>query len=251
MKSEMRWISNPVITALIGLTIFIAAQPAMATSPAVARARSFYAKHNYQAAEKIYLAIPESSKEYLLTREELAWTYLRLGNWSALRGILPHLNSPLVRLDWRLEGRVLSSIAYLKDCEYDQVEAEIRKFQNELTPFVAKMNSVLGAPATFKKLTQHQRDVWINRRERTQEAITKMQFVKTELQSQLGQLPVLRAATVKTTGLDAQQLAAQKEIGEASERRWILPGNRDLWSDEAFQMRSLSASLCQSLWVRK
>jgi len=211
----------------------------------LSEARQEYAKGEFKKAVVDYQSLAKNSPEYIQSREELAWTYLRLGDWGALRGILPHLNSPLIPLDWRLEGHVLAAISHLKACEYDQVRLEIQRFQTELSPYVQNLE------LSLKKSPKSKRG--LQRRALAKEAITKMRFVKVELESQLQQLKnsgrEIKASDVPL--VDSRQAAIISNFEDKDQRNWVMAGGRDLWTDEVFRLRSVNASRCEGLWVRQ
>ena len=199
-------------------------------------ARLKYQKGDYPGAVKAYEAIPRSSREFIRSREELGWAYLRAGDLGALRGLLAHLNSDIVPLEQRLEGRVLSAISNLKQCQYDGVKQDIREFQRELLPLAKKLDG--GAQnARLKPLVA--------------EAVLKMRYVKLELLSQMQWLeklkskPELVAANLAATGQGAEE--SKKAIAQAAENKLIFPVDKDIWVDELFKVRALSQSDCESI----
>lgn len=197
----------------------------------VSEARTAYDRGDYKRAIELYESMSPEQAEYLRTREELAWSYLMAGRLNSLRGMLPHLNSQLVPLRYRLEGRVLSSMMYLRDCQYRSVNGEIQKFQNELSGLVKQVDKGVARsknPAYYGALSNE-----------IEEAILKMKFVKMELRSRL----VMLSRT--------QISQPPQEPAPASERitagMQTYPVNGDIWVDEIFQARGESASLCQRL----
>ncbi|MEQ1877538.1 MAG: hypothetical protein ABL958_12905, partial [Bdellovibrionia bacterium] len=171
-------------------------------------------------------------------REELGWAYLRHGDLGALRGLLTHLNSDLVPIENRLEGRVLSAISFLKQCQYDGVKREIQEFQNEFLP-LAKTVEGDRAKARLKPLVT--------------EAVLKMRYVKLELLSQLQWLEKLKAKpdvlAKNNTVADLGDVEAKK-IAQAADSKQIFPVNQDVWVDELFKVRALSTTECDSLQQR-
>jgi hypothetical protein len=219
------------------------------------KGRTSFAQGKLKEAVVAFQSIPKDAPEYLMSREELGWTYLRLQDWGALRGLLPHLNSPLVPLEWRLEGHVLSAISDLKSCDYAEVKTDITRFQIELSSFVKKMNVALDEKTKSKKNTAANKLLWSQREARAQEAIKKMRYVRIELLRQLSELQASTGSSPSPTPVlasaDPRQDAVVKKYDDFSEKNLVFPGGRDLWSDEIFHMRSVSGSLCQSLWVKK
>jgi hypothetical protein len=197
-------------------------------------ARISFQKQNYKDAALYYEHLSKNDSNYLKTREELAWSYMHLGDWSRLRGLLIHLNTELVPLPYRLEGRVLAAISALKECQYDEVEVEIKKFQNEIFP-LAKNQSL---------------------RPLVSEAVTKMQYVRLEFLSQLQMLQKLQkkqdllASTNRVADIGDE--ASRAIIQRAEDRnQLVFPVQKnDVWVDELFELRSLSASECDRLQKR-
>ncbi len=213
----------------------------------LASARASYAKKDYVNASLDYKAIPKLTPQYFISREELAWTYLQQGDWSALRGLLVHVNSSLIPLKFRLEARVLSAIGYLHDCDYKQVQQEIQNFQTEMLPYAKKIELVLNGK---QSLNQKQKIEWKNQESLVYEAITKMRFVKIELLSQLQRLEKTRKKQnilAETHQIKASSNeVAFNEINNVHGNSWVYPADKDTWSDELFLIRALPNSQCQA-----
>lgn len=212
------------------------------------RARVQFDKKKFSESIRLYNAIPKSSKVYLQSREELAWAYLQMGEWSSLRGILVHLNSHLIPLEMRLEGRVLASISALHTCEFAQVRDEISKFQKELRPFVAELEQKLKESRSAQGSS---RTMLLNQRALAQEAITKMRFVKVELLNQLYRLQ--REKTKNDILAQSKQLEAQEDhfsgdsLAQLEKSKLVFRAEGDVWPDELFKLRSLSQSECDGI----
>lgn len=214
------------------------AETALKSSPKdhLSWGRLKYQKGDFAGAIKSYEAIPRSSEDFIRSREELGWAYLRQGDLGALRGLLAHLNSDLVPLENRLEGRVLSAISYLKQCQYDGVKAELQEFQKELLPLAKNLETGGKKSARLKPLVT--------------EAVLKMRYVKLELLSQLQWLEKLKT---KPDVLGKQDQVADlsdeqaKKIAKAADSKQIYPVNKDVWVDELFKVRALSNTECESL----
>jgi hypothetical protein len=194
-------------------------------------ARARYSDKDFAGAIKAYQAIPSNSAQYEISREELAWSYLQAGD-------------PLIPLNHRLEGRVLSAISHLHSCEYDQVQNDIRTFQKELMPHVKKIDEMLSDKKTPKVK-------WNNEKQLALEAITKMRFVKVELLSQIQRMERLKAG--RDILAEAHHLTPQderlglNEVNNTEGSKWVFPAGRDLWSDELFKLRGLPNSQCEML----
>lgn len=203
-------------------------------SAQVREARSTYAKGDFAKAVAIYESIPMESAEYLRTREELAWAYLRSENWLKLRGFLAHLNSDLVPLRWRLEGRVLSAMLHIKNCQYENVKLDIENFQNELQPLAKKVDLMVNRSPN--------RSYWLALKGEVEEAILKMKFVRMELR---GRLVMLTRAQMFDT-------PDPKEVRDKiAPHIQTFPVNQDIWADELFAARGEGKSLCTSLHQEK
>jgi hypothetical protein len=241
--------------------------------------RLYYQQANYKAAAKSYEAIPRNSDDFLRGLEELAWTRLMMGDLGALRGLLSHLNSELVPLEERLEGRVLSAIGYLKNCQYDDVKREIETFQKEMLPLVKKLDQadqktkqasaaradfytkqadalVKNAGGDQSKLSkakqiqaQENARTWNNMKVMSSEAILKMRFVRMEL---LSQMQFLEKAKTKQDILAKNNQVAdagsgQEALNKAGQGKMIFPVQGDVWVDELFNVRALTTTECESL----
>ena len=197
-----------------------------------------YQQGDFGGAIKAYEAIPRAHEDFLRSREELGWAYLRHGDLGALRGLLTHLNTGLVPLENRLEGRVLGAIVHLKQCRYNEVKREIQDFQSELLP-IAKAVETDPAKAKLKPLVT--------------EAVLKMRYVKLELLSQLQWLEKLKAKPdVLAKNSQVADLSGEeaKKIAKAADKKQIFPVNQDVWVDELFKVRALSNSECDSIQQR-
>jgi hypothetical protein len=198
------------------------------------KAREFYKQGEYLKAAEYYEKISINSLDYLRSREELAWAYLRAGEWPKLRGVLAHLNTALVPLRWRLEGRVMSAMLHLRGCQYESVKKELSLFQAEMGPLVKKVseNSERSPNKAY----------WKALKEETAEALLKMKFVKMELRSRLvmlGREQVVDAQTTK--GLNDKVPSGKQTF----------PLDEDLWVDEVFQARGDGRVACSEIHKTK
>lgn len=197
----------------------------------IIEARDAYDRGDYDKAISLYEGIKPEQKEFLRSREELAWAYLMDNRLSSLRGMLPHLNSGLVPLRWRMEGRVLSSMIYLRDCQYSRVAGELKKFQTEMTGLARQIDKGVarGKDADYFQALNAE----------MKEAILKMKFVKMELRSRLVML------SRKTMG---ELPEGPKQVSEKyASNVQTYPVNGDIWVDEIFLGKGESSSLCPSL----
>lgn len=210
------------------------APPTRAEENPVSRARNFYAAGQFKEAAKAYENLPMSSPEYLRTREELAWSYLQAEDWVKLRGILADVNSELVPLRWRLEGRVLSAMLHLKDCQYEKVKEEIATFQNEMAPLAKTIDQKLSGPKN--------QAYWTALQEEVREAMFKMKFVRMELRSRLVMLS--REQVIDTP----ERKDAPEKI---SAKMQVFPVNEDVWADEVFEKRGEGQSICTAIHKAK
>jgi tetratricopeptide (TPR) repeat protein len=194
------------------------------------KAREYYKNGDYLKAAETYEKIPLQSSDYLRSREELAWAYLRAGDWTKLRGVLAHLNTALVPLRWRLEGRVMSAMLHLRECQYDQVRKEISMFQAELAPLAKKVdeNSKSSPHAAY----------WNALREETAEAMLKMKFVRMELRSRLVMLGREQVVDAQNTKGLSDKIPSGKQT---------FPLDEDLWVDEVFQGRGTGRVACAEI----
>ena len=193
-------------------------------------ARLAYEAGKWALGVQLYERLASDTPEYLRSREELGWAYLRQENWLKLRGLLSDLNSKLIPLRWRLEGRVLSAMLYLKDCQYDKVRSEMALFQAELQPLahLVDSHSQKGARLAY----------WRALHDEINEAIFKMKFVRMELRSRLVMLT--RQQIVDTPD-------RQDTTESVSDGRQVYPVDGDIWSDEVFIKRGEAKSVCAAL----
>lgn len=215
----------------------------------VREARELYARGHYTEAARIYESIPKTTPEFLRTREELAWSYLRAEDFDRLRGLLPHLNSELVPLRWRLEGRVLRSMLLLQECQYDEVRNEINRYITEMTPLARSVDQNIKASKTRTKKRLQARHVkntpniayWRALRSEIQESIFKMKFVKMELRSRLVMLTREQVSGERLHDQKAEVIVAPKSHEQ------IYPVTTEFWADEVFEARGTGQSACAGL----
>ncbi len=218
----------------IFFSLLLSTTQVMAESSALAVARDLYKSGMYAKAATTYESIDRDSKDFLRSREELAWTYLRAGDWTKLRGVLAHLNTSLVPLRWRLEGRVMSAMLHLRECQYEKVKAELTLFQQELAPLVGKVSDNVGTSA--------HKEYWNSLKEEVAEAMLKMKFVKMELRSRLVMLNREQVVDGQSTkGLNDKIPTGQQTF----------PLNEDLWVDEVFQARGDGTAACAEIHKAK
>lgn len=194
-------------------------------------ARTAYERGDYAHAARAYESIPSSEPEFLRTREELAWSYLRAEDWKHLRGILPHLNSKLVPLRWRLEGRVLSAMMYLRDCQYEEVKNDIEMFQSEMRTLDRKVEAKTRAglnPGYWRALKAE-----------IDEAVFKMRFVKVELRSRL----VLLTREQMHEGHPTDNNGSERIAANAQ----VYPVTGEFWADELFKAHGEGSSSCAAV----
>lgn len=205
--------------------------PSVIAREKMEEARGAYERGDYDRAARAYEAVPVSEPEYLRTREELAWSYLRGEEWSRLRGILPHLNSKLVPMRWRLEGRVLSAMMYLRDCQYEEVKNDIEMFQYEMAGLSRKLEA--------KARSGRNAHYWNALRNEVEEAVFKMKFVKVELRSRL----VLLTRDQMHEGRPVETNKGERIAANAL----VYPVDREFWADELFKARGEGRSSCAAV----
>jgi len=196
----------------------------------LSQARELYKKGEYAKAAGYYERIPQDHKDYLRTREELAWTYLRAGDWTRLRGVLAHLNTELVPLRWRLEGRVMASMIHLRECQYGEVKKQMALFQQELGPLVKKIDA--QAPKSAHG------PYWAALKEEVAEAMLKMKFVKMELRSRLVMLTREQVVDPQSTKGLNDEVAVDGQT---------FPLDEDVWVDELFLARGSGRGACKEI----
>lgn len=209
---------------------FLLAGNAFAVSKKVSAARKLYKDGKYAEAAEIYANLDQESQDYLRTREELAWSYLRAGDWSKLRGTLSHLNSSLVPLRWRLEGHVMSAMLHLRECQYEKVKEDMNAYQTEMAPFVKKVSRELTRSSN--------KEFWKALNDEVAESLLKMKFVRMELRSRLVMLT--RQQVVDGQSTKDQNAAIPKDAQ-------TYPLGDDLWVDEVFQARGDGNAVCAQI----
>lgn len=263
-------------------------------------ARLLYQVGSIDGAIQYYSKIPKGSPDYITAREELAWSWLRQGNMTELRGDLKTLTSSVMNDQFRPESYLVKSISDLKLCFYGEVEKDFNQFLKQHTPWATKieaamqatdpgeprvvddyaryamdavqareseMNSLKGFSArsesavlpavgpqkqwtqaivtltsnleSAKKLRSDEfRREWRNDKAILVEAIRKMQFVKVELLSQVGDMKL----TEKNTINPAKEAEAKKTISASGDQTFPFDGV--IWPDELFKLRSVTQGQC-------
>jgi tetratricopeptide (TPR) repeat protein len=198
------------------------------------QARMAYQQKNYAEAIRLYRAIPESDSRYIPTREELGWAYLQAGQWAPLQGMMRDLNTTVVPISQRLEGRVLSAISELRLCHYQDVQTEIQKFQNEMRAYAKALQAQPNSLAKTNKIKM------------VQEAILKMKFVRLELLNQLRLVQALNKSGEMTgLGLAADSESPQESASRGSQMDFAV--DESFWADEFLNKVSYEESSCASL----
>lgn len=251
------------------------------------KARIYFEAGDYANAIIHFNNISRYSSDFARTREELAWAYYHNRDMDSLFGLLPHLNLPLIPLENKLEARVISAVANLRICQFEDVKNEIKAFQKEILPLVRSIDMQMtkgkfetkGEPAIFAEnvylqakalyalqsnlknktnsenalavLNKQQKRYWTALKAMTSEAILKMRFVKLELMGQLQKLERMQE-NKETLGLENLMASTETHTAEAllktkKEGLLIFPKGEDLWVDELFNQKSLSPNDCEKL----
>lgn len=200
----------------------------------ITQARELYKKGEYAKAASVYEKIDQDHKDYLRTREELAWSYLRAGEWTKLRGLLAHLNTNLVPLRWRLEGRVMSAMIHLRECQYEKVKEQMAEFQKEMAPFIKQVDTQASRSAFG--------GYWGALKEEVAEAMLKMKFVKMELRSRLVMLGREQVVDAQSTKGSNDKIPSGKQT---------FPLDEDLWVDEVFLAQGSGTGACKEIHKAK
>lgn len=168
-------------------------------------ARVYFQAGELHKAAEAYDKVSRQEELYPASREELAWTYLRMNDVGGLRG----LTNQLTRLDNiadRPESYVLQAISNLKVCNYAAAKQDIQFFTRELTPVARKIDAVSKlskAPAPARP------DVWTQSIQRRLVLLQKEVDVWTELEEE---------KIVKK--LRGYQAVAQNELQSHYKRQW-------------------------------
>jgi tetratricopeptide (TPR) repeat protein len=265
-------------------------------------ARLLYQVGSVDGAIQYYSKIPKGSPDYITAREELAWSWLRQGDMTELRGNLKTLTSTLMSDQFRPESFLVKAISDLKLCYYDQVEKDFSQFLTQHMPWAKKIESALQSPdsaeprliddysqyamdavksrqteltalqglasrsesavlpavgpqiqwthaigaltlnlESAKKLRAEEfRRQWKSDKSILTEAIRKMQFVKVELLSQVGEQTKL---TDKSNPLTPAKVEDGKQKIMANGDQ-TFPFDGVVWPDELFKLRSVTQGQC-------
>lgn len=93
-------------------------------------ARLIYKSKNYQKAIDTYNKVSKTSYQWPFLLLEKAWAYYYLGNYNRTLGLLVTYKSPLLQSYFNAEGELLSAMAYLKLCQYDDAMLVFKQFNS-------------------------------------------------------------------------------------------------------------------------
>ncbi len=204
--------------------------------PDLALGRVLYQSKDFLGAAAAYEKIAKTSLAYGRSRQELGWAYLRSGQHEKLRGLLLHLNTPLVPLENRLEGRVLAAYQNLLFCEDQSAQNEISKFQEELREYL-KSDAQAVSDSTMRTRPFLQKQI--------NEAIEKMKFVRFEVDHQIYQAQKAKGKGESLAQRQWLEPAAIAPTLSPEVSRLSFPVHRELWSDEVFAVVGQGEGLCE------
>jgi tetratricopeptide (TPR) repeat protein len=264
-------------------------------------ARLLYQVGSVDGAIQYYSKIPKGSPDYITAREELAWSWLRQGNTTELRGNLKTLTSASMKDQFIPESFLVKAVSDLKLCFYQDVEKDFSQFLTQHMPWAKKIEAALQAPDSSeprivdeysryamdavkareteltalqglaarsesaalpavgpqkqwtqaitaltmnlehaKKLRSEEfRREWKSDKSVLVEAIRKMQFVKVELLSQVGESTKL---TEKNDLSPAKMAEGKEKITASGDQNFPFDGV--VWPDELFKLRSVNQGQC-------
>jgi hypothetical protein len=118
---------------------------AQRSADALTLGRLYFQTADLAKAESWYAQVSPESRDAATAHEELAWTWLRRGDTSRLRGVSATLASSLFAAQFLPELHVIRAVSDLKLCLFDEAKAEITTFVSAARPWAAKIQAALKA----------------------------------------------------------------------------------------------------------
>lgn len=108
-------------------------------------ARILYQAGALDDAERFYEKVPNGARSFLDARDELAWTWLRLGKTEKVRGLLKTMTSSLFDDRFSPETFVVLAISNLKFCHYNKTSETLKAFIDVHQKWAKKVSEALDA----------------------------------------------------------------------------------------------------------
>lgn len=121
------------------------------------RARNYFYEKSYHKAISLYHEIPKTSYTWPYTLMEMAWSHFYLEDYNRVLGLLVTYKSPLLSSYFFPEAEYLSSLSYLKLCQYDDASVVIDKYDSYYREKTNDLKKILAvnknSDTYFLKLT--------------------------------------------------------------------------------------------------
>ena len=110
----------------------------------LALARIAYKIGDYDASIYYYRKIPQGSYKQATSFYESAWVYFLKGDYQRALGTFHTLDSPYFSHYFYPEVWILEATAYLNYCHFDRTSLALQRFEQEVLPLIAPLESFLS-----------------------------------------------------------------------------------------------------------
>lgn len=121
-------------------------------------ARLLYQAKAYDASQEYYALIPSVSRHYLTAQVETLWISLQKREFERVKGQAKTLEHKIFKKHFLPDRHLISSIAHLQTCQFDQVNNSFIEFLDENRAHALKIQTELKQP-TPHLIDQHHRTV--------------------------------------------------------------------------------------------
>lgn len=236
--------------------------------------RLLYQAGALSESKKYYDLIPESSNYFLKAKTEALWAHLREKDYSKTKGDLATLELKLFNDRFYPEAYVVSSMANVMLCQFNESRAAINRFieankqwareiekniiDSNAQPvtknfFIANLERARSSIEKEKSIDESMKkslissiddsikkeinSQWNNRKTILETALYKMKFVKIELISRMRSVEM----NMKIAGSDE---VSRQNAAPVRKNQMSFPRDGALWGDELFQMSATVINKC-------
>lgn len=96
------------------------------------------------AAVKYWNKVDQGSEYWLDSLFEESWAYFMAGDYAHALGNIHTIDSPYFPNSYYPEGEILKAVIYFSNCQYDDAETIVAKFQAKYQPIYDDLNKVLN-----------------------------------------------------------------------------------------------------------
>lgn len=114
----------------------------------LSKGRLAYKTKKFSLAVAEYAKIPTTSVRWPIAKEELGWTYFRMGEHSKALAQVRSLTNDYVHTQIDLEPFLLQSVVLFKNCDYKTVFTTLKEVKNKMDKFVSGMETLARGELT-------------------------------------------------------------------------------------------------------